>query len=172
MAVHLNQREKYAVILGAGILCLFVLIEFAVSPLLQKRADLKRVMGIMTNRLPNMYANYDILKTERHTSKTALPKRAKNFTLFSFLDQLVRKAGIKENLKYMKPSTTVEKSGRYKISLVEMKLQALTLEQLTKYLYMVETSRNDVTVKRLSISKTGKPEGFINAVLQVETLET
>jgi len=36
---------------------------------------------------------------------------------------------------------------------------------------MVETSKNMVYVKRLSISKTGKLEGFVDAVLQVETVE-
>ena len=34
-----------------------------------------------------------------------------------------------------------------------------------------ETSKNMVHIKRLSISKTGKQEGFVDAVLQVETVE-
>jgi general secretion pathway protein M len=71
----------------------------------------------------------------------------------------------------MKPSTTVQKNSPYKVSQVEMKLQGLTLQQLTTYLYMVETSKNMIYVKRLSIVKTGKQEGFIDAVLQVETVE-
>jgi hypothetical protein len=52
-----------------------------------------------------------------------------------------------------------------------MKLQAVTMKQLAAYIHRVETSNNMVTVKRLSISKKGKQEGFINAVLQVETIE-
>jgi general secretion pathway protein M len=72
----------------------------------------------------------------------------------------------------MKPSTTVQKNSSYKISQVEMKLQSITLQQLTAYLHMVETSKNMVNIKRLSISKTGKQEDYINAVLQVETFES
>jgi len=71
----------------------------------------------------------------------------------------------------MKPSTSVQKNSPFKISQVEMKLQGLTLQQLTSYLHMVETSKNMANIKRLSISKTGKQEGFIDAVLQVETAE-
>ena len=71
----------------------------------------------------------------------------------------------------MKPSTSVQKDSPYKISQVEMKLQSLTLEQLTTYLHMIETSKNMVYIKRLSILKTGKQEGFIDAVIQVETVE-
>ena len=71
----------------------------------------------------------------------------------------------------MKPSTSVQKGSLYKISQVEMKLQSLTLEQLTTYLHMIETSKNMVYIKRLSILKTSKPEGFIDAVIQVEAVE-
>jgi general secretion pathway protein M len=72
----------------------------------------------------------------------------------------------------MKPSKTVQKNSNYKISRVEMKLDAITLEQLATYLYGVETSKNMVMVKKVSISKKEKQQGFINVVLQVETVET
>jgi general secretion pathway protein M len=52
-----------------------------------------------------------------------------------------------------------------------MKLDAVTLEQLTNYLYGIETSKNMVFVKKLSISKKEKDEGLVNVILQVETLE-
>jgi general secretion pathway protein M len=72
----------------------------------------------------------------------------------------------------MKPSTTTQKNGFHKISQVEMKLQGLTLKQLTTYLHMVETSKNMVYINKLSILKTGKDKGLIDAVLQAETLES
>ena len=64
-----------------------------------------------------------------------------------------------------------EKDGPYKLSLVEMKLQGVNLEQLSGYLYRIETSPNMVAVKRLSVTKTGKAAEMLTAVLQVETLE-
>lgn len=69
----------------------------------------------------------------------------------------------------MRPSTSKPKDSPYEISQVEMKLQSITMEQLTTYLHKVETSKDIVFVKRLSVSKDSKQEGFINAVLQVET---
>ena len=91
--------------------------------------------------------------------------------MFSFLDQLAGEAGVKDRISYMKPSTKVEKNSPYKISRVEMKLDAITLKQLTTYLYGVETSKNMVDIKRISISKKDKKQGLLTAVLQVETLE-
>ena len=71
----------------------------------------------------------------------------------------------------MKPTKTVQKNSPYKISRVEMKLEAITLEQLTNYLYGVETSNNMVDIKKISISKKDKTQGLLTAVLQVETVE-
>ena len=71
----------------------------------------------------------------------------------------------------MKPSKKAQKNSPYKLSRVEMKLDAITLEQLTNFLYGVETSQNMVDIKKISISKKDKKQGLITAVLQVETME-
>ena len=71
----------------------------------------------------------------------------------------------------MKPATSVQKNSAYKISQVEMKLEAITLKQLTSFLYRIELSENMVFVKRISISKTDKPKGSVTTVLQAETFE-
>jgi len=118
-----------------------------------------------------LQSEYNTIKKRTELSKSNFAKRDTGFTLFSFLDKLTGKAGIKNHVTYMKPSTSVQKNSPFKISQVEMKLQGLTLQQLTSYLHMVETSKNMVNIKRLSISKTGKLENLIDAVLQVETAE-
>jgi general secretion pathway protein M len=71
----------------------------------------------------------------------------------------------------MKPTKKVQKNSPYKLSRVEMKLDAITLEQLTNYLYRVETSKNMVDIRKISISKKDKKQGLLTAVLQVETVE-
>jgi general secretion pathway protein M len=72
----------------------------------------------------------------------------------------------------MKPSTSVKEDSGLKISRVELKLQEVTMKDLTAYLFKVETSENMVIVKRLSVTKTGKDTGLVSAVLQVETFES
>jgi len=101
-----------------------------------------------------------------------MDRRTANFTLFSFLDQLAGDSGLKDHIAYMKPSTTVNEDSGIKISRVELKLQEITLKDLTSYLFKVETSENMLILKRLSITKTGKNSSMISAVLQVETFES
>lgn len=174
MVKKLTKREKYAIYALSGVIFLFILFQFIVFPSIDKRKRLERTLQIKEDILLEMMtlkSDYDTIEKRTSLAKVRFENREKGFTLFSFLDRLTGKARIKEYVTYMKPSTTVQKDNSYKISQVEMKFKGLTLQQLTTYLYMVETSKNMVNIKRLSISKTGKQEGFIDAVLQVETVE-
>lgn len=174
MAIKLSKREKYSIYLIAGFICLFVFFQFILFPFIDERDRLKRTIKVKTKILKEMIvlkSEYDMIKKKSGLSKNLIAMRKKGFTLFSFLDKNTGEAGIKDHISYMKPSSSVQKNSKYKISLVEMKLQAITLEQLTTYLYKIETSKNNVFIKRISITKTGKQEQFINAVLHVETIE-
>ncbi len=174
MIKKLTRREKYSLYTVSGIICLFIFMQFIVLPVFDKQDRLKRSLKVKTKILQHMIAlksEHDAIIQRTDLSEVHFENREKGFTLFSFLDKLSGKAGIKDHITYMKPSTTVQKNSPYKTSRVEMKLRGLTLQQLTVYLHMVETSKNMVNVKRLSISKGGKQEGFIDVVLQVETSE-
>ena len=174
MAKKLTRREKYSLYALSSVICLFVVFQFLVFPSLDKRERLKRTLQAKIDILEKMTAlqsEYNTIEKRTELSKSRFAGRDTGFTLFSFLDKLTGKAGIKNHVTYMKPSTSVQKNSPFKISQVEMKLQSLTLQQLTSYLHMVETSNNMVNIKRLSISKTGKQEDLIDAVLQVETVE-
>jgi len=172
--MKLSKREKYAIYAVAVALCLFVAVQFIVFPFIDKRQFLRRNVQAKTRILGNMMAlksEYEAITRKAHQSKIRFSKREKGFTLFSFLDKLAGDSGVKDHITYMKPSSSVQKNSQLKLSKVEMKLQAVTIKQLAAYMHRVETSKNMVSIKRLSISKPGKQEGFINAVLQVETFE-
>jgi len=72
----------------------------------------------------------------------------------------------------MKPTSTKQKDAPYSLSLVEMKLNGITMEQITRFLYRIETSQNMIHVRRLSLNKKEEKEGLLNVILQVETFET
>ncbi len=172
--MKLNRREKYSVYAAAVIICLFVLIKFIVSPVIDKRERVTRAIQVKTKILGEMTAlksKYDAISNRADLSKLRFAKREKNFTLFSLTDSLAGKAAIKDHIVYMKPSTSVAKNSNYKISSVEIKVQNITLKELVSYLYMVETTDNNIFIKGLSISKSGGQENLINAVLKVETIE-
>jgi general secretion pathway protein M len=175
MVRRFTGREKYVVYGGAGLMGLFLLHLLVISPLIgahDARSRSLQAKTIIRDDIIRMKSEYQAIQRRASASTQRFAGRKANFTLFSFLDSLAGDAEIKEHITYMKPSTSTPKDSPYKISLVEMKLQNITMAQLTTYLHKVETSKNMVFVKRLSVSKEGKQDGSINAVLQVETSET
>ncbi len=172
--MNLNKREKYAVYAASGLIAVFILIQVIISPVINKRERLTRTLQAKTKILEEMrilQSEYAIIREKARLSKKRFKARNKDFTLFSFLDRLADKSGIKNHITYMKPSTSAREKSGYKVSKVEMKLQGITLKQLTSYLHGVETSKNIVSIKRISIVKTGIKEGYVNVVLQIETVE-
>ena len=170
----LNRREKY-IIYGAGcLLALLIIIHLVITPFFENREQLQKTLQskkVELEEMQRLQAQYQLFKGKLQQSEVRYSKRDKGFTLFSFLDQLAGQAGIKDRISYMKPSKAVQKNSTYILSRVEMKLDDITLQQLTTYLYGVETSKNMVLVKKLSISKKEKKQGLIDVILQVETVE-
>jgi hypothetical protein len=170
----MNKRERYAIMVAAGVIGIFLIVTLIVEPFLSNTDRLKKNLQDKTATLEQMrqlQSEYAELTQKSEVSEALFSRRKKGFKLNSFLVKMAAEAGIRNNISSMKPSTKVQKNGRYKISRVEMKLDAITLEQLTTYLYEVETSKNMVEIKRLVISKKDKKQALITAVMQVETFE-
>lgn len=170
----LNKRERYAIMIAVGIVGIFLIVQFIIEPLFSKTEQKKQNLqtkSVMLKQMRQWQAEYDGLTQKANLSKSRFRNRQKGFTLYAFLNRLAGEAGIKDRITNMKPTKKVQKGSPYKLSRVEMKLDAITLEQLTKYLYSVETSKNMVDINKISISKKAKKQGLITAVLQVETVE-
>jgi len=174
MAKKLSKREKNALYMAAGFILLFFIVQFVVFPVMDKQNRLKRQLQAKTLTLTEMRqlkSEYDLIVKKAALAEGRFSQRKRGFTLFSFLDRLAGETGLKDKIIYMKPSTSIQKNKKYKIAMVEMKLQSIDLKQLTTYLYRIETSENMVFVRRISISKEEKGRGLVNAVFNVVTFE-
>ena len=170
----LSRREKFIVAGGGGLLALFLLVQLVIVPVFERNARMTRAVQSKSQILADMQrlkSEYESLSARTQQSEARFTQRDKGFTLFSFLDQLAGQARVKERVSYMRPTKTEQKNSPLKLSRVEMKLEAVTLEQLTAFLHGVETSRNMVSVSKLSITRRDQKEGLLDAILQVETLE-
>jgi general secretion pathway protein M len=175
MNINLNQREKIAISGAGAFLMIFIIMQWLIVPVFEKRDELKTRLDSKKNILMDMKilrSDYLDMQQKAESSRQRLSNRQPGFTLFSFLDQLAGDTGLKDHIEYMKPSTAVKEDSGLKISRVELKLQEITVKDLTAYLFKVETSPNMLIVKRLSITRTGKDSGLVSAVLQVETFES
>lgn len=171
----LSRREKIVVAAGGAALILFALIQLLILPVVEHRSQLRRSVqtkAAMLAQMQQLQAEAESLKSRSQESAERFRKRSKNFTLFSFLDQLAGQARVKERVSYMRPAKIEMKNSPFKLSRVEMKLEGVTLEQLTTYIHAVESSPNMASVSKLSITRRDQKEGLLDAILQVDTLET
>jgi general secretion pathway protein M len=171
----LSRREKVVVAAGGAALILFAVIQLLILPVFEHQSQLRRSVQAKAAILAQMQqfqAEAEELKSRSQASEGRFRKRDKNFTLFSFLDQLAGQARVKERVSYMRPTKTEVKNSPFKLSRVEMKLEGVTLEQLATYIHGVESSPNMASVSKLSITRRDQKEGLLDAILQVDTLET
>ena len=174
MAVKLNKREKISVAAAAGAVLVFLLLQFLVFPLFEKNDRLSRLIATRSGELEQiqvLQARYRETADKAEQMQRRLKTRRRGFTLFSFLEALAGRTGVKAHIAYMKPTSTPVKDSTYRVSLVEMKLQDVTMAQLLAYLHGIETSHDMIDIRRLSISKGEQNADLINTVFQVETLE-
>ena len=172
--MKLAKREKYLVTLGGLCLLIFFLFQFLVFPFFEQKEHLKRGVRVRETALKEiavLSGEYRALKKGTQETQRILAKRKKGFTLFSFLERAAGKAGVKDHIKYMKPSVS-EGAGPYKESTVQIKLEKITLKQLVKYLYCVESPEKVIIVKRIEIKQDKKETGYMDAIIHVMTFQT
>ena len=109
--------------------------------------------------------DYLDLKQELSEAQGRLSK-AENFSLFSFVEAQVGRYATKENLVYMRPQPTSTKDG-WREDTVEIKLEKLTLDQLVRFLYSLETSDAVIQTKNLRVKTRFDNRSLLDVVMTV-----
>ena len=171
--MKLGRREKILVSLATFCIAVFVLFQFIIFPFFDRREVIGR--GIDAKRdglkeIVKLRSEYESYKRGAEGIQKYLRSRMKSFTLFSYLEQAAGKAGVKDHIKYMKPSAS-RSNDRFKESMVEMRLDKISLKQLVDYLYLIESPENVVSIKKISIKDSKSAPGYLDTVMQVLTIE-
>ena len=169
--MQLAKREKYLISLAVIVIALALVIQLVIMPFVDKRERYNSNVAVKQKNLQemvNLRQEYLVLQQGSDILAQRLASRPKSFTLFSFLEKAAGDAGVKENIKYMKPSASTGK-GPFKESLVEMKLEKITLGQMVGYLKLIESPGRLVSIKRISIQSNKKETQYLDAILQVLT---
>ena len=117
-----------------------------------------------------MQEDYRSLRKEEGSVRAKINGREAGFTLFTFLDKQAEAAKVKKQIKYMKPST-LERENELRETMVEMKLQQIGIADLVAFLLLIESEKDVVFVRRLSLQESGNEPGFLDVIIQVVTFE-
>ena len=154
---HMLQRREQILVVSAGILVLgAALFTFIMDPILARAANLDRRLAIASRQLAKLQTlrgDYQRQKQTLDRIDAQLRRQPKNFAIFSLLEQVAGQAGIEDKIQSMNtvasPPNTV-----YKEESVEVRMEGVTLGQLTEYLHRVERSPQVLKIKRLQVKPT------------------
>jgi general secretion pathway protein M len=169
--MKLGGREKLAIIVGGVAVALLLFYRFGLSPTLERLRMLDRLIAIKERELHEMKTLRETYLAQNRVMaevKQSLTQRDKDFAIFSFLEDLANKTGIKNNIKSMTPALSTP-GELFRESSVEMRLEGIALQQLSRYLYDIERAPQLLRVRRMHIKPRPADPDLLDVTFQVST---
>ena len=95
-----------------------------------------------------------------------IERRPPGFALFSYLEKRAVDAGVKTNIKSINPLKSAP-AGAYEEIAVEIRLDKLTMKQLTDFLYLVESREDLVRIRKMSVEKMKENPEYLNVLIRL-----
>jgi len=169
--MRLGGREKLVLIAGGVAVALLLFYRFGLSPALERLRVLDRLVATKEGDLHEMKSMRDTYLAQKRLMEQvnqSLAQRDKDFAIFSFLEELANKTGIKNNIMYMKPALATP-GELFRESSVEMRLEGIALPQLTRYLYDIEQAPQLLRVRRMHVKPRAADPDQLDVTFQVST---
>lgn len=170
---RLEKREKYILLFGVFFVLGFIVLQAMVLPYIDARQTMTRSLSRNERELVDIQLlrqEYLELKSRQGDIEKRLTERTPGFSLFSFLEEQAAATKVKNSVTYMKPSANEIDEG-FNESIVEMKMERVTLDQLVAFLEKIESEEKIVSIQRISIQENGQEEGLLDTVLSIKTFE-
>jgi type II secretory pathway component PulM len=168
---RLEPRERMFVRIGVVFLACFFLLQFVISPYLDARQRLARSLAVKKadlEKIVQLQKEYRRLRPAGGADFRPVGQTA-GFSLFSFVEEQAVHAKIKQQILSMKPTTAeTDDHAHVQESIVEMKLQKITLGQLVGFLRLIESPQKEVMVRHISIQESG--ETYLDVIMQIVTV--
>jgi general secretion pathway protein M len=169
--MKLGGREKLMLIAAGVAIALVLFYRFSLSPAVERLRMLDRLVAMKEREVHEMKALSETYFTQKRLLEDvnrSLSQRGQDFAIFSFLEDLANKTGIKTNIMYMKPAITTP-GELFRESSVEMRLEGIVLQQLTRYLYDIERAPQFLRVRRMAIKPRSANPDLLDVTFHVST---
>ena len=169
--LNLNKREKIFVSVGAVFVILTLIYVAVVAPYnnLMDRLDNKVALrGKQVGEVIALKNDILLLKQQLREAEQKISS-VQSFSLFSFVEQKVQAVAGKENLVYMRPKPGTQRDDFEETSL-EIKLEKITLQQVVRLLYEMESADAPLNVKSLQLRNRTESASLLDVTMDVSTL--
>ncbi|MGB2808490.1 MAG: hypothetical protein WBC22_12165 [Sedimentisphaerales bacterium] len=167
--IRLTRREKLLALALAIFTGGCLLFAFAIKPALARTKTLRRVISEKQDELGKLRATsneYIFLRDSLDNVRTKVASQDKGFELLPFMESLIREHGLAKKVVTMKQQVLNLGPGHSE-TIVEVKLENLTLKQLVDFLRKVESSRALARTKSLYIKKNLTNTEMLDSVIEI-----
>jgi general secretion pathway protein M len=166
---RLGAREKRYILAGAGIAIAILLVQFAIVPFWEDRERVAKAIETqekILNEMNTQLTEYRLLKRDMDSLQRAVESRPPNFTLYSFVERKAREAGVRGNIKSINPSRGMS-AGSYEETMADVSLEKITTRQLVQFLYLADSPRDAVRIRKLTVRKSMESPEYLTATVQL-----
>jgi general secretion pathway protein M len=170
---QLTNGQKQTVTAGLIFVGAVLLVQFAVVPYFEARQNVSRAIAASEKVLREVAvlgAEYGVRRQRFEEIRRVIERRTPGFALLSYLEKRASDAGVKGNIRSMNLLPSVS-TGAYEENTVEMKLDKLTMKQLTDFFYQAELPEEMIRIRRISIVKMKESPEYLSALIQVFTYQ-
>jgi type II secretory pathway component PulM len=164
--MKLDARDKKTLIIGGAIAAAIVLYTYALSPFM---SDLSRKRDLIPKKerdlaeIKQLRDDYRVIQQQLQAAQEAAAKRG---PLLTEIESLTKRANLSSKIVSLKPQTGVQ-SDTFKESIVEVKLDNITLYDVVNYVYLLEKAT--FRVRKLSFKPRYDNPKLLNATLLVSS---
>ena len=166
--MKISGREKTFVIGGACALGALLVFQLALYPLIKRTGELERLIPRKERELREvrlLRKEFDDLKQVRAAMVQKIPASERSLSPLSKLDGLIERSSLRPNIKSIKPSASTGVGGE--VMTVEVLMEKVDLAQVTRFLYMAQSSHAGFRFARMSIKPRYTTPRFLDVNLQL-----
>jgi general secretion pathway protein M len=162
--LRLSSRERTLVSLAAGGITVIIIYTMIWQPIEDQRVQLTKRIQTKQRELVEMQQMRDTyldLLNQFELRQKIIEKADPHFSLFPHIESTVSQVlGGREKIASMNPQNK-DISGIYREESVELKLNAISLQQLTDLMYKIEKGAQPLRLTRLQVKKRPRePQTF------------
>ena len=169
--IRLAQREKLLV----GGLAIFIaswsLFTVAVRPALARIETLGRIIPENQQELEKVRAiskKYILLSSRLDNLHTNFASQKETIELLPFLESLIDECGLAKNLDTMKRDV-LQIDTNYSETIVEVRLDSLSLGELVDFLHKIELSQVRARTKSIYIKRNMANKNLLDSVVEIHS---
>lgn len=172
--MRLTHRELRLITSLMVFVIAWTLFVLGIKPALERIETLNRVIPEKQNELEQLNiktGEYTTLYGRLRDLHAKIDLQEKTFELLPFVESLVQECGLTKNVVTMKQMVS-QLETNYNETIVEIKMENLTLRQLVDFLWKIQSSDVLARTERLYIKKNLTDTNLLDSVVEIRNLKS